>query len=595
MAQDVQQLRDDFDDLKVALQEYGVIANNVKKTGGLLEKQIGKMQSAFNKNPVVQLGKGIAGFGKQMKMAIALSTRRAEIDDDVIEQMEKKQTMMGKLTTTLISYTAIGKLLSKNTKQQVGLFRRLTMSLFGLISIFLLVGFAIAALSVAFQGAESPLLDFTDGIPVLDEGLQGLIMAMTGEGEGGLLGALNVVTAALIVALPVWILFGAKAALITSALILVAGAYELVKQGTGSVTAALAAAAAVLAILVGGFLYLKGTLVVVGTQAAMAKAAMKQFVGGILLGVGLIIAGAVGLYAFITGKVSGLLGWIIAAVSAFAIAIGLFMVGIITAPFILITAIGILIVAVVLKYRDEILYGLEWFFTKVWDLIMWVWDSAIKPVGELLFKLGGLIGSLFMMGVAMIITVVGTLAATVIGIIMFPFIVIKDFVAGMWKSFLDAKDKGWRGILVWVLRLPKILASKLGGALVSAFKTVFNGVASIYNGFAGFFKFDIPDWVPLLGGKTFQLPQIPMLAKGGIVNKPTLAMVGEDGPEAVVPLSKKNNPQGIGLGGNMTININVGGVTDRTDKRALAREIGDAIRDEMYRSGRSMGTRRGAL
>ena len=79
------------------------------------------------------------------------------------------------------------------------------------------------------------------------------------------------------------------------------------------------------------------------------------------------------------------------------------------------------------------------------------------------------------------------------------------------------------------------------------------------------------------------------------MNKPTLAMVGEDGPEAVVPLTKKNNPKGIGLGGNVTININVGGVTDRTDKRALAREIGDAIRDEMFRSGRSMGTRRSAL
>jgi len=528
-------------------------------------------------------------------MAIKLSTSSNDLTEEEIEEMKKKQTKLSKLTTALISYTAIAKLLNKNTKTQVGLFRRLTMSLFGLISIFLLVGFAIAALSVYFQGAETPLLDFTEGIPVLDEALQGLIMAMTGEGEGGMLGALNVVTAALVVALPVWVFFGGKAALIVGALTLVAGAYQLVKTGTGSVTAALAAAAAVLAIVVGGFLYLKASLVVVGTQAAMAKAAMMQAVGGFLLGIGLIIAGAVGLWAFITGKVDGLLGWIIAAVSAFAVAIGLFMVGIITAPFILITAVGILIVAVILKYRDEILEGIVWFVTKVGELAMWLWDTVIYPVGELLFKLGGLLGSLFMMGVAMIITVVGTLAATVIGIIMFPFIVLKDFVASMWKSFLDAKEKGWRTLLIWVMRLPFIITSKFGKALVSAFKKVFNGVAGVYNGFANFFKFDIPDWVPLLGGKTFQLPQIPMLAKGGIVNKPTLAMVGEDGPEAVVPLSKKNNPQGIGLGGNVTININVGGVTDRTDKRALAREIGDAIRDEMFRSGRSMGTRRGAL
>ena len=75
-------------------------------------------------------------------------------------------------------------------------------------------------------------------------------------------------------------------------------------------------------------------------------------------------------------------------------------------------------------------------------------------------------------------------------------------------------------------------------------------------------------------------------------------MVGEDGPEAVIPLSKRNNPDGIGLGGGrapITININASGITDRTDKRALAREIGEAIREEMSRGGRSHGNRRGAL
>ena len=94
------------------------------------------------------------------------------------------------------------------------------------------------------------------------------------------------------------------------------------------------------------------------------------------------------------------------------------------------------------------------------------------------------------------------------------------------------------------------------------------------------------------------MPQFAMLAKGGIVNSPTLAMIGEDGPEAVVPLTKKNNPNGIGLGGggnNITINVNASGITDRSDKRALAREIGEAIREEMSRGGRSHGGRRGAL
>ena len=78
---------------------------------------------------------------------------------------------------------------------------------------------------------------------------------------------------------------------------------------------------------------------------------------------------------------------------------------------------------------------------------------------------------------------------------------------------------------------------------------------------------------------------------------PTLAMIGEDGPEAVVPLNRKNNPTGVGVGGGggMTVNINVGGVTDRTDKRALAKEIGDLIRAEMTRGGRSHGNRRSSV
>jgi len=55
---------------------------------------------------------------------------------------------------------------------------------------------------------------------------------------------------------------------------------------------------------------------------------------------------------------------------------------------------------------------------------------------------------------------------------------------------------------------------------------------------------------------------IPKLAKGGIVNKPTLALIGEAGPEAVVPLSGRNTPS-LG-GGNITINV-AGSVISESD------------------------------
>lgn len=60
--------------------------------------------------------------------------------------------------------------------------------------------------------------------------------------------------------------------------------------------------------------------------------------------------------------------------------------------------------------------------------------------------------------------------------------------------------------------------------------------------------------------------RIPAMASGGIVTRPTFAMVGEDGPEAVVPLDDY-------AGGGGTINITVNGTADRAFAKTLAREI----------------------
>jgi hypothetical protein len=85
------------------------------------------------------------------------------------------------------------------------------------------------------------------------------------------------------------------------------------------------------------------------------------------------------------------------------------------------------------------------------------------------------------------------------------------------------------------------------------FKTLFNGIASLWNNTVGKLSFKAPSWVPGIGGKGFEVPNIPMLAEGGIVTGPTLAMIGERGPEAVVPLDRYN-----GGGGNVTIHVNGG-------------------------------------
>jgi hypothetical protein len=95
------------------------------------------------------------------------------------------------------------------------------------------------------------------------------------------------------------------------------------------------------------------------------------------------------------------------------------------------------------------------------------------------------------------------------------------------------------------------------GAVYSIFKTLFNSIASLWNNTIGKLSFKFPSFVPGLGGKGFDVPNIPMLAEGGIVNRATLAVIGESGPEAVVPLSRAGE-FGMGGGNNVTIHVNGG-------------------------------------
>jgi hypothetical protein len=132
-------------------------------------------------------------------------------------------------------------------------------------------------------------------------------------------------------------------------------------------------------------------------------------------------------------------------------------------------------------------------------------------------------------------------------------------------------------------------ASGLGETFGGLLKAPINGMIGLVNEFFAGFSFsktiDLPGLDPFTIGFDLSDWSIPELAKGGIVNKPTLAMIGEDGPEAVIPLSQRNNPQGVGMGGGtVNVTVNASGITDRTDKRTLAREIGNMIQQEMARN-----------
>ena len=87
----------------------------------------------------------------------------------------------------------------------------------------------------------------------------------------------------------------------------------------------------------------------------------------------------------------------------------------------------------------------------------------------------------------------------------------------------------------------KMIGTSIADVLISPFKLVGNILISVMNGIIGginAISFEIPSWVPKIGGSSFSpnIAEIPQLAEGGIVQSPTIAEVGEAGPEAVVPL-----------------------------------------------------------
>lgn len=174
------------------------------------------------------------------------------------------------------------------------------------------------------------------------------------------------------------------------------------------------------------------------------------------------------------------------------------------------------------------------------------WDTVKAKAAQLGAKISG------------IWTKINTAVTTAIAAISSRFPALGAVLSGLWKSVQDV----WGNIKAIFSNIIGFIDnvfsgnwSAAWGNVVSIFGNVFgelaniakapiNAVISVINmvlSKINEMKISIPDWVPGVGGKTlgFNIPQIPMLATGGIATAPTLAMVGEGGePEAVLPLSK---------------------------------------------------------
>jgi hypothetical protein len=86
------------------------------------------------------------------------------------------------------------------------------------------------------------------------------------------------------------------------------------------------------------------------------------------------------------------------------------------------------------------------------------------------------------------------------------------------------------------------------------------------------------------------LPDVPQLATGGVVRRPTLALIGEAGPEAVVPLSRFGQMSGGSSKGGGETHVHIhGGVFDGySSEQTFARRVLDVLSQEKERRGRSL-------
>lgn len=84
------------------------------------------------------------------------------------------------------------------------------------------------------------------------------------------------------------------------------------------------------------------------------------------------------------------------------------------------------------------------------------------------------------------------------------------------------------------------LVTAVGGiwnGLKTVVKAPINAVISIINSFtSSLSRIKIPDWVPAIGGAGINIPQIPYLEDGGILEKGQIGFLEGNGAEAVVPL-----------------------------------------------------------
>lgn len=318
----------------------------------------------------------------------------------------------------------------------------------------------------------------------------------------------------------------------------------------GGLIAAISPVAGIISGIAGAMSKLTGTVI-----PALIKAATKMgpIITTVVKGISSGIGTAIG---FITK--TAIPAVMSAVSSAFTFITGTVIPGIVTG---ITTAVNFLIANPIVLIIAAIVGLVAWIATsgdKIQAILQKVDDFLQGVFTTDWTQSFGILGNIFNAFFATVKSVWDSIKSVFDGII--------DFIRGV---FTGDWERAWKGVqeifaglfkgLVAIAKAPLNGIIALINMVIDAINWMINGINSI--------SFTVPDWVPILGGKTlgFNIPNIgklAYLAKGGILSSGS-AIVGEAGPELltmaggrahVMPLNGDVGKGGITIEMNNTFN-----------------------------------------
>jgi len=294
------------------------------------------------------------------------------------------------------------------------------------------------------------------------------------------------------------------------------------------------------------------------------------------------VVAALGALALVVGPILLLLPTMAASIGILSGAFGMLSLSMlpITAVVLGITA-AIVAGIIIYKNWDKIVKALKVTFEKVFNFISAIVKKVFTAITDIynsklgwLLPAGPLVKAIFFLrdNWEAIFNTIKVVFSKVTGAVMTTalsfktrivnvFSGIKDGIVGAFTSVKDRVLGIWDGMVSGIKGAINSVIGAINGFIrsINAIRITVPGVDIPLVGRVGGFSVGMP-----------QIPEIPSLAKGGIVNRPTLAMLGESGPEAVVPLGRG---RGAGMTINLVINGDVNGFDDfQTKVTAVVRD-----------------------